>query len=114
VAESPEVLAVVVHAPRGAGEDMTGGDFEEDGVDVAVLIVHRVVREALEEMAGAEGKEEMLVVDVVQGEHGAAGEEELSGLRLEAKAFERDSQGWFWATSGMDGDCCEEKKADQD
>ena len=44
VAEGPEVLAVVVHAPRGAGEDMAGGDFEEDGVDVAVLIVLGVVR----------------------------------------------------------------------
>jgi hypothetical protein len=105
---------VVVHAPRGASEDTPGGDFEENGVDIAVLIVHRVVREALEEMAGAEGKEEMLVVDVVQGEHGAAGEQKLSGLRLEAKVFKRDAQGWFRATSGMDGDCCEEKKAAQD
>jgi hypothetical protein len=55
----------------------------------------------------------MLVVDVVQGEHRAAGEQELSGLRLEAKAFEWDTEGWFWATRGTDRDCCEEK-ADQD
>ena len=39
VAEAPEVLAVIVEAPVGAGEDAAGGEFEEDGVDVAVLIV---------------------------------------------------------------------------
>jgi hypothetical protein len=114
VAKGPQILSMIVHAPCGAGEDTTGGYFEEDGVDVAILIVLRLVWQALEEMAGAEGKEEMLIVDVVQRKHGAAGEQELGGLRLEAKVFEWDSQGWFWATSGMAGDCCEEKKAAQD
>jgi len=114
VAKGPQILTMVVRAPRSAGKDMTGGDFEEDSVDVAVLIVLRLVWQALEEMAGAKGKEEMLIVDIVQGEHGAAGEEKLSGLRLEAKVFERDPQGWFWTTSSMDGDCCEENKAAQD
>ena len=51
----------------------------QDGVDVAVLVVGRVVGQALEEAPGVEGEQQMLVVDVVEGQHGAAGEQELRG-----------------------------------
>ena len=65
-------------------------------------------------MAGAEGEEEMLVVDVVQGEHGAAGEQELSGLRLEAKVFERDPQGWLGPRAAWTGIAMRRRSAAQD
>jgi len=79
---------VVVRAPGGAGEDVAGGEFEQDGVDAAVHVVLGLVGEALEKVAGAEGEQEMLIVDVVNCQHGAACEEELLGEGLEAERFQ--------------------------
>ena len=92
VAEAPEVLGVVVEVPGGAGEDLAGGEFEEDGVDDAVLIVGGLVGQAGDEAVDDEGDEKMLVVDVVQREHGAAVEQELGGEGLEAEVFEGDAE----------------------
>jgi hypothetical protein len=72
---------------------MAGGEFEEECVDVAVHVVGWVVGQARHEAANDEGDQQMLVVHVVEGEHGAAGEEELAGERLEAERIERDTQG---------------------
>jgi hypothetical protein len=68
---------VVVETPAGSGEDATGGNFEQDGVDVAVLVGWRVVRQALEEAFGVEGDQEVFVVHVMEGQHGAACKQEL-------------------------------------
>jgi hypothetical protein len=93
VTEGPEVLAVIVESPLGAGEDAAGGEFEEEGGDVAVLVGGRVVGDALEEGAGVVGEQEVGVVDEVEGEHGTAGEEELRDERLEAEWRKRDAEG---------------------
>ncbi|WP_433968878.1 hypothetical protein [Tunturiibacter gelidiferens] len=79
MAQIPEILAMVVGAPGGAGQNVARGKFEEDGVDGAVHVVLRLVGQALEEVPGAEGEQEMLMVDVVNRQHGAACEEELLG-----------------------------------
>jgi hypothetical protein len=113
VAERPEILTVVVHAPGGAGKDATGGEFEEDGVDGAILIIFRVAGQTLHQMASAEGEKEVLLVDVVEREHRAAGEEELIRLRLKAEFFKWDAQRRVRIASGKDGVCGEEKKTAQ-
>ncbi len=92
VAEAPEILAMVVETPRRPAEDAAGGKLEQESIDVTVLIVRRIVGDALEEAAGTEGDEEMLIVHVVEREHGAAGEEELGGERLETQGFEGDAE----------------------
>ena len=81
-------MGVVVEVPVGAGEDVGGGEFEEDCFDGAVHVVGWLVGEARDEFFDDEGEEEVLVVDVVEGEHGAAVEEELLGDGLEAELFE--------------------------
>ena len=103
VAKVPEVLGVVVQVPGGAGEDAASGEFEEDGVDDAVLIVLGLVGQARYEAVDDEGEEKVLVVDIVQREHGAAVEQELGGKRLEAKIFERDAQRWLRAAGSTRG-----------
>ena len=92
---------------------MAGGYFEKDGVDGAIVIVLGVVDQTPEQMAPAEGEEEMLVVDVVQGEHGAAGEQELDGLGLKAETFKRDTKRRLWSAGGMDLSGRQEKKHGQ-
>ena len=91
VSEAPEILAVVVESPLGAAEDVAGGELEEDGLNVAVLVFRGFVGQTLEEATDAVGEEEMLVVDVVERVHGAAGEKELGGERREADWFQRDA-----------------------
>jgi hypothetical protein len=99
VAEIPEVLGVVVQVPVGAGKDATGGEFEENGLDHAVLVVFGLVGQARDEAVDDEGEEKMLVVDVVQREHGGAVEQELSGERPDAEFFEGDSL-WRFGAAG--------------
>ena len=65
VAEVPEILRVVVQVPGGAGEGAAGGEFEQDGVDDAVLIVFGLVGQAGYEAVHDEGEEKMLVINVV-------------------------------------------------
>jgi hypothetical protein len=84
VAEAPEVLSGVVEVPGGAREDFTSGDFQQKGVDQTVLIVSWLVRQAGDKAMDDEGNEEVLVINVVHGKHGAAVEHKLSGERLEA------------------------------
>jgi hypothetical protein len=103
VTEGPEVLAVVVESPLGACEDAAGGEFEEEGGNVAVLVGGRVVGDALEEGAGVVGEQEVCVVDEVEGEHGTAGEEELRNERLETEWGKRDAEGWLRIASEAGG-----------
>jgi hypothetical protein len=109
VAKVPEILSVVVQVPGGMGEGAAAGEFEQDGVDDTVLIVFGFVGQARDEPVNNEGEEEMLVVNVVQREHGAAIEQELGGERLEAEVFERDAKRRF-RLCGEDGDGGEKKK----
>jgi hypothetical protein len=57
MAEAPEVLAVVVEPPGGAGDDVAARKFEEESVDVAVLVVFGVVGKAREEAANSKREE---------------------------------------------------------
>ena len=107
--EGPEVLAVIVEAPLGAGEDAAGGEFEEEGGNVAVLILRGIVGDALEEGAGVEGEQKMCVVNEVEGEHGAAVEEELRDERLEAEGRQGDAERRF-RTAGMAGNGCKKNE----
>lgn len=113
VAEVPKVLGVVVQVPGGAGEDAASGDFEENGVDHAVLIVLGLLGQARNEAVSDEGEEKMLFVDVVQREHRAAVEQELGGLRLEAEIFQRDTEGRLGLCSEGGYGGKEEKKTGQ-
>src|ERR1700733_5623847 len=88
---------MVMQVPGGAGEGFAGREFDEDGVDVAVHVVYWLVGEAGDQFLDDEGDEEMLVVDVVESEHGAAVEQELFGEGHEAEVFEREAQGLVWA-----------------
>src|SRR6266550_667394 len=112
MAQVPEVLGVVVQVPGGAGEGAAGGDFEQNGVDDAVLIVFGLVGQAGDEAVNDEGEEKMLVVNVVQREHGAAVEQELGGEMLEAEVFERDAE-WGLGLCGEEGDGGKKKKPGQ-
>ncbi len=67
VAEVPEVLGVIVQVPGGAGQDAAGGDFEQNGVDDAILILCGLVGQARDEAMDDEGNEKVLLVNVVQG-----------------------------------------------
>jgi hypothetical protein len=108
VAEAPKVLTVIVKAPGGAGDDFAGGEFEEEGVDVAVLIVWGIVGHTGKQAANGEGEEQVLVVDVVDGEERTSREQELAGERLEAQGFEGDAERWIRAAGEERGD--QEKK----
>ena len=55
----------------------------------------------------------MLVIDVVQGKHGAAGEQELDGLGLKTETFEWDTQRRLWSASGMGESWRQENKRGQ-
>ena len=110
MAEAPQILAVVVRAPGGAGKDVAGGEFDQDGVDGAVHVVLWLVGQPREEMAGAEGEEKMLVVDIVDGQHGAACEEELLGEWLEAELFQREALVGSGDACGEEGGSEEKKK----
>jgi hypothetical protein len=57
VAEAPEILAVVVEPPGGAGEDVAARQLEEKGVDVAVLIVFGIIGHARKKSAYGKGEE---------------------------------------------------------
>ena len=52
-----------------------------------------IAGDAADEAAGVEGEEEVSVVDIMQGEHGAAVEQIARGQGLEAEVFEGDSEG---------------------
>jgi hypothetical protein len=95
VAEAPEVLAVVVEPPRGAGDHVAAGKFEEKSVDVAVLIVFRIARQTCKKAANGKGEEQVAVVDIVNGKQRTAGEQELRGERLEAERLEGDAKRRF-------------------
>ena len=56
-----------------------------------------------------EGEKQVLVVDIVQREHGAAVEQELGGKRLEAEDFPGDAQRRLRA-AGEGGEGHEKKK----
>jgi hypothetical protein len=79
MAQIPEVLGVVMQVPGSAGEGAAAGEFQQNGVDHAVLIVFGFVGQAGDEAVNDEGEEKMLVVHVVQRHHGAAVEQELRG-----------------------------------
>jgi hypothetical protein len=96
-------LGVVVQVPGGARQGASSGEFEQDGVDDAVLIVFGLVGQAGYETVNDKGEEKMLVVNVVQREHGAAIEQELGRERLEAEVFEREAKRRF-RLCGEDGD----------
>ena len=110
MAKAPEVLAVVVETPLGAGEDFAGGNFEQGGLDETVLIFGGLVGQALEEAVGAPGEKEVRVVHVVQGVHGAAREKELGGGWLEANWFEWDTKGGIGIFGGEKGSCGQKKE----
>ncbi len=93
VSQVPEVLAMVMEAPLGLSDDFAGGDLEEVGADDAVGIVGRVVGIALHEAAEVEGDEQVCRVGVVDGDHGAAGGEELGQHGLVADGVEGDVNG---------------------
>jgi hypothetical protein len=93
VAEVPEILAVIVDEHLGAGEETTRGQFEEQKIDVVILIGGGIVGDAGDESAGVEGDEEVGGIHVMQGEHGTAIEEIARGQRHEAYVFKRDSGG---------------------
>jgi len=93
VAEIPEVLGVVVEMPGGAGEDFAGRKLQENGIDDAVLVVLGLIGQARDKAVNHEGDEEVLLINIVDGEHGAAVEQELAGKGLEPQLFERDTQG---------------------
>jgi hypothetical protein len=112
VAKAPEVLGVVVQVPCGAGEDAGTRDFEENGVNNAVLVVFGFVRQAGDEAVDDEGEEEMFVVNVVQREHGAAVEQELRGEGLKAELVEREAKRWL-GSAGKDWEGQEKNKAGQ-
>jgi len=103
VAKAPKVLTVVVGAPGGTAEDVARGKIEEDGVDGAIHVILGLVGQTLEQMAGAEGKEKVLVVDVVEGEHRAARQKELFREGLEAELFQGQTLRRFGAAG------CEER-----
>ena len=63
-------------------------NFNEDGIDDTILVVLGLARKARDETVDDKGDEEMLIVDVVQGEHRTAAEQELRGKSLKAKGFE--------------------------
>jgi hypothetical protein len=109
-ADAPEVLGVVVEVPGGAGEDFAGGDFEEDGIDDAVLIVFGLVGQSWDEAVDDKGEEKMLVVNVVQGEHRAAIEEEFSGQGLEAESLDGDAKWGLRAFGGEERHGGEQEK----
>jgi hypothetical protein len=79
MAQIPEVLGVVMQVPRGAGQGAAAGEFKQNGVDDAVLIVFGFVGQAWDEAVNDEREKKMLVVDVVQRQHRAAIEQELGG-----------------------------------
>jgi len=114
VAEAPEVLAVVVEPPGGARQDMAGGKFEEQSVDVAVQIVLGLIGQAAQKTVHGEGNEEMPVVDVVEGEHGAAGEEKFAGELLVAHRFEGNANGGVgFGEERSNGQQKEQRKAEE-
>lgn len=102
---------MIVRAPGGAGEGVAGGEFDEDGVDGAVHVVLGLVGQSREEVAGAEGEQEMLIVDVVDGQHGAACEEELLGECLEAELFQGEALVGCGDAGGEEGGSEEKKKS---
>ena len=57
VAEVPEVLSMVVQVPGGAGERAAAGEFKQDGLHHAVLIVFGLVGKAGYEAVNDEGAE---------------------------------------------------------
>ena len=88
-------MAEVVETPLGAGQGATAGKLEEDGIDDAVFIFGRAVGKARHETGDAEGDEQMLGIDVVEGDHGRAGEEIARGDALEAEDVERNALNRF-------------------
>jgi hypothetical protein len=68
---------MVVQVPGGAGKYAPVGKLEEDGIDYAVLVVFGLIGQARYETVNHEGDEQVLVIDIVQREHGAAVEQEL-------------------------------------
>ena len=110
VAEVPEVLAVIVDEHLGAGEEAAGGEFDEQEIDVVILIGRGIVGDAGNEVAGVEGDEEMSGIHIVQGEHGAAVEQIAGGQGHEADVLKRDSGGWAGAGSE---ECCGQDEAEE-
>jgi len=95
VAKVPEVLRVVMQMPGGAGEDTGGGKFKENSVDDAVLIILRLIGQSRYQAVNNKGEEKMVLVDVVQCEHGAAIKQELGGKGLETEFIQRDAKWWL-------------------
>jgi hypothetical protein len=111
VAEVPEVLTVVVKVPGGASENLSGGEFEEDGVGYAILVILGLIPEAWDEAVDDEGDKKVLVVNVMQREHRTATEQKLSGDGLKAEAVEGDTERRLRAAHEPGG--CPEKKKGQ-
>ena len=86
----PLMVAVVVEAPICTAQDTARGKLEEDSGDVAVLILGRAVAQPEHEAGNAEGHQQMLVADIIERDHGAAGEQIPRGDGLEAERFQRD------------------------
>jgi hypothetical protein len=62
-AKGPEILQMVMETPVCRGFNPAGGDFEDDGVDSAVLVGGRAVGQAAEELGDSEGDEEMVGIE---------------------------------------------------
>ena len=107
VAETPEILRMVMKVPAGAGENFTGGQIDKQGLDGAVVIFGRIVRDALYKATGAEGKQDVGVVDQVEREHGRADALEAGGKTGKAEISQGDTQSWLGTScpGRADGQC---------
>ena len=91
VSEIPQILASVMRAPGGTRQHFTGWNLKQHAVDDAVLICGRTLRQALQQLLGAEGHQQVLVVDKIDRKHGAAGEQELIRKCRKTKRFQGNS-----------------------
>ena len=81
-----------MEAPAGVGEDLSGGQVHEDGVDVAVDVLRGISGNSLEQAAEVKRNQEVTGVDVIEGEDRGAGGEHGRGEWEVAERFERDAE----------------------
>ena len=80
---------MIVRAPRSTSQSFAGWKLKQDGVDHPVLIAGRAVRQALQKMFCTVGQQQMIGIDKVDGQHGAARQHELHLGILKAERFKR-------------------------
>lgn len=64
---------------------------------MAILVVFGLIRQARQKTAGGESKKQVVVIDIVDGEHRTASSQELGGLWLKAQGFEWNAERRFRA-----------------